>query len=323
MAGAELLQALRGAGRPRPAPVPGLDRRLREILEAGIGEELASLPAGVVVRATKGTLEEVGRCEAGMVARLAARATMPASAEMVAGSLLDRVFALVVIGRPAADPVGAALEMADAEADTGLLASWSSLVPEERALATQLVTEMAGSLAAHWPALPHQALPRLQEPLRVSLGGGRVLLTGRVDLLLGRPAAERAGVTLIDTKSGHPRHQDRADAWWYAVLETLRHRVPPFQVGSYYLRTGWLDLATVEADHLLAAAEDIARALLQLVRLAAGALPQLSPNPLCGWCPALPGCAPGRAYSLERGDYLPPRDDDDDDGADDGDDDGR
>ena len=156
------------------------------------------------------------------------------------------------------------------------------------------VERQAAGLVARWPTLSPGWLPRTQEPIKASLAGGRVLLSARVDLAIGRPAVKHASVGIVELKSGKRRAEHRADLHFYALIEALRSPAPPFMVATYYSRTGELDVEPVSEDLLAAAARRTIAAAEALYRLAAGAEPNRTPNPLCGWCDALPTCEPGQ-----------------------------
>lgn len=295
-----LIEALSGAGLRRPATDPGVAAHIRAELETAAGPAPAG---GLVLRVTKSRLRQVLVCERHLVACLGASDVQ--TPELVAGRLLDQLFALAAVGHPlGSDLVVYALDAAAAAGDSHVAPAWEALSPEEKEEATAIVGQCSPALVA-WPVVPGKALIRLQEPLLVELAGGRVVLAGRVDLVLGRPGVTVAGSTLVDVKSGRHRHDDVIDAGWYAILETLRHRAAPFQVGSYYLRDGRLELKVVTPDMLIQATARIAQGLSRLVRLAQGAVPEATPNPLCPWCPAIDRCQPGRRFSSERGDLVP------------------
>lgn len=294
-----LLERLRGGGRARPLLDPEVDAHLHQALDEATAD-IGHVPPEVVVRVSKGRLREVLLCEASMVASLVGVVGAP-SMELVAGLLLDRLFGLVVFGHPVTDPVAEALSASDVAGDGNLRDAFDALTAEERDEVVERVTTVGRTLGQRWPALPANALPRLQEPLRADLAGGRVVLSGRVDLALGRPTADRAGTTLVDVKSGRRRYDDALDADWYAVLEAMRHHAPPFQSGSYYVRDGVLDLAVYDEPRLVAATSRVADGVARMVRLAAGDAPEVTPNGLCPWCPALPTCEAGQAAAAEQG----------------------
>lgn len=319
-AGPALLEQLRGSGKSRPLDDPRLARRLSRLLEEASGQ-LPDLPADVTIRVTKRHVQRVLACEQHLVASLqeARRATL----DMVSGQLLDHLFSLVIARRSidedpiGQDPLGAALSAARISSDHGLLSDWESLAVDDQTELRYTVESLASELIRRWPILPSNALVRLQETLRIPLTGGRVVLTGRVDLVLGHPGPRRAGCTLIDLKAGTRRYEDREDAAWYALLETLRHEMMPFQTGNYYLRDGGLTLDVVTSEMLERQAGRVAEAVRRMADLGQGRAPIPTPSDLCPWCPALPGCDTGRKYArardLEGASPPPQREDDDDD----------
>src|SRR5581483_11119908 len=290
---------LRGSGLDRIPWRPSLADDVIGALEDAAAPA-ADLPPGVTVRMSKGRLRAVLLCEGHLVATLGAD-DGGTSMELVAGVLLDRLFGLVVFGCHVEAPVEDALAAADIAGDGDLRERWESLTTEEQDEVRSQVEAVGRALAERWPPLPSNAFPRLQEPLRAALAGGRLVLSGRVDLALGRPTAVRVGTTLVDVKSGRRRHDDSLDADFYAVLETIRHRAPPFQSGNYYMRDGGLDLIAYDESRMEAATVRVAEGVRRMVRLASGGVPELTPNPLCPWCPAFGSCGPGRQSAVDQG----------------------
>jgi len=297
--GPSLLEQLRGLGRERPRIDADLAPQLRARLEDA-ARPAAGLPLGITVSVTKRHLQRVLACERHLVASL--REARHVTIDMIGGQLLDYLFAQVVMGEPlGSDPVGDALDAAGVSGDEQLLEEFRSLSNDDRAELRYSVEGLAVRLAERWPALPRSALLRLQEPLRIPLAGGRVVLSGRVDLALGHPGVERAGSTLVDVKSGARRHEDLADAAWYGLLETLRSRAAPFQSGNYYLRDGSLVLDVVTTETLTRQAARVAEGVRRMVALAGGAEPGTRPSDLCPWCPALRSCPTGRRHVTVQG----------------------
>jgi hypothetical protein len=307
LAGPELLSLIRGIAFERPLLDPDRYSDVLLMLENAAGDA-CKLPAGVVVRVTKSKVNSILRCERGFLADLGVADDIVSPA-VIRGQLLDYSFAQVAVGTAlSVSPTDDALSAAEAAGDLQLLARWDLLSDEERDEVRPLVDGLAKNLAERWPNLPDSAYQRLQENLRVSLADGRVLMSGRLDLVLALPAADHAASTLIDVKGGKRGYNDNDDAWWYAVLETLRHSAQPFQVGNYYLSDGYLALQQVTRDILLERTARIAGAVARLVALALGADPSVTPNPLCERCPEFEVCTKGRVYAEDRGlDPLPAR----------------
>ena len=293
LAGAPLLERLRVTGRPRPSLDPTLSRRLRDRLDDGL-EFLIQPdvePAPIVV--TKDRLTQVLTCEAHHVASQFGE-RRPSQA-MACGALIDNLFRQLVATGSIGDPMTDGLAALTLDDHQRGLVDWIERLPgpERSELAVEVERQAAG-LVARWPTLSPGWLPRTQQPIKASLAGGRVLLSARVDLAIGRPAVKHASVGIVELKSGKRRAEHRADLHFYALIEALRSPAPPFMVATYYSRTGELDVEPVSEDLLAAAARRTIAAAEALYRLAAGAEPNRTPNPLCGWCDALPTCEPGQ-----------------------------
>ncbi len=290
--GDSVLDRLRGDGE-RPVVDPGLAGGLRDWLEVGLAERLGPLSDDRPVRVTKERLNQVLVCEAHLAA--SQEGPRPVTMELARGSLVDAAFRhWITVGRsddPFVDAL-AALDVAGDQAD--VVAFVEGLHASERAQLAADVAHHAHSIASGWPLVSHRWLPRTQERIEVPLVGGRVILTAVVDLLLGAPAGERASVCLVEVKSGARRLEHRSDLLYYALLETLRTGAPPFKVATYYTASGDIDDEAVTEDLITGVLVRVLEGTVRLVRLAGGAVPVPSPNPLCAWCVGLPRCLPGQ-----------------------------
>ena len=293
LAGAVLLERLRVTGRPRPALDPAMSRRLHdrldEALESCMAPELGSSP--VVV--TKDRLTQVLTCEAHHVASQFGE-RRPSQA-IACGAVIDSLFRQLVVTGRIDDPMADGLAALALDDHQRALGEWINQLPApQRSELAMEVERQAAGLVARWPALSPEWLPRTQEPIKASLAGGRVRLSARVDLAIGRPAVDHASVGIVELKSGKRRAEHRADLHFYALIEALRSPAPPFMVATYYSRTGELDVEPVSEDLLVATARRTIAGAEALYRLATGAEANRTPNPLCGWCDALPTCGPGQ-----------------------------
>jgi PD-(D/E)XK nuclease superfamily len=289
----EMLHMLRGTGLERPEADSRLGSTIRGRLEESIA---AHLPFAAPLRVNKEVVRRVLRCEAHLVAYLADDRS-GTSAAMVKGGMVDRLFAHAVTGqRFADDPVADALSASDASGDPRLREAWRELGEADRADVRSGLKEVVANLQRQWPGLPNSAIPRLQESLRVELCGGEVVLSGRLDLALGKAGTERSGAVLLDVKSGKARPDDQDDSWWYALLETIRGGVQPFLTGNYYVSTGTVDLHRVTTDDLERVIRRVSDALNRLGGLATGTEPKRNAGPLCQWCPAYSSCEDGQRH---------------------------
>jgi len=311
--GADLLGRLRGPGTGRPAVDPGLAGGLRDWLEDGLAGAVGGDAAGTgPVRVTKETLTGVLMCEAHLVARRTAPRVV--TVELARGTLVDALFRQWVTTGRLDDPWSDALGAVGVGDDGDGIAAFVASLPVERreALADEIADHAAG-IVARWPVPSPTWLPRTQERVVVPLVGGRVVMSGVVDLAFGGPAGERASVCVVEIKSGRRRLEHRADLHFYALLETLRSGAPPFRIATYYTRTGELDVEPVTDDVLVGALQRVLAGAVRLCRLAAGTEPERTPNALCAWCTALPQCGPGRARAGTDVPRVAGDSDDDDD----------
>jgi hypothetical protein len=279
----------------RPAVDVGLAGGLRDWLEDGLAAAVACLPADAPpVFVSKQAVSAVLSCEESFVAE---RSTVrPPSPEMARGALVDALFRQWVTTGSMRDPMVdglAALEVADG--DGGEVARLISELPAaDRLQLAEEITRHATIIVDRWPRPNPAWLPRTQERLKVPLAGGRVVLSGVVDLALGGPSGERASVCIVEIKSGRRRVEHRGDIHFYALLEALRSGAPPFRVATYYTSTGELDVEPVTEAVLAACVERVLEAAVRLCRLSSGSAPVPTPNPLCAWCHSLPSCQPGQ-----------------------------
>ena len=80
-----------------------------------------------------------------------------------------------------------------------------------------------------FPPLEARWRPVTESRLRADLCDDRIVLSGKVDLTVGRADGLRAGKVLLDLKTGGFAPAHREDLRFYALLETLRtrHAAPP------------------------------------------------------------------------------------------------
>jgi len=312
---APLLDRLRAPGSPRPAVDPELAGGLREWLEDALAGPVAALGGDADdVRVRKDALTQVLVCEAHFAAARAAprQVTMP----LARGSLVDAAFRQWVTVGEVGDPIADSLAALQAEdGGDGVVAFVAGLPADRRHALGAEVAAHVERIRNDWPVPSPAWLARTQDRIVVPLVGGRVLLSGVVDLAFGAQAADQASVCLVEVKSGARRVEHRADLHFYALLEMLRAGAPPFRVATYYTATGELDMEPIGEGVLVGALQRVVAATAKMCRLATGATPVPTPNPLCAWCVGLPGCAPGVA----RAGTDVPRRAGDGDGEDDGD----
>jgi hypothetical protein len=266
LAGAELLSRLRFTGRPRPAADPDRRRRLRNVLESGLGTDSrpAGLPPMVI---TRGRLTRILDGEPASSAEDGKEPELTTA--LACGALLDVLFRQLITIGVIDDPVIDGLSALAVDRRNHRLVTWIGGLsdPDRRELETE-VRRQADELARRWPRLEPGWFPRTGLRLRTGLADGTVILSARADLAVGQPAGDRASVALVDVTSGARHRTDRHDRRFMALVETLRSPAPPFVVATYYTRTGELDVDPVTDELLEAAAHRVATGIGQLVTAA-------------------------------------------------------
>ena len=156
----------------------------------------------------------------------------------------------------------------------------------ERAELHGEATERVNMFLECFPRLEPRWRPVAESRLRADLNDDRIVLSGKVDLTVGRAEGLRAGKVLVDLKTGGFSPSHREDLRFYALVETLRLGVPPRVLATYYLDGGRLQQEPVSEALLRGALErvvDGAEAAVALLH--DGREPQLKAGPPCRWCP--------------------------------------
>jgi hypothetical protein len=204
---------------------------------------------------------------------------------LACGALVDVLFRQIVTVGTVGDPMADGLDGLGMDEHQVPLVAWiGGLAPAEFAELRAEVDRQAHGLAERWPVLDASWLPRTQESLRALLAGGRVELTARVDLAVGRRAEGEASVAIVEVKSGARRPEHRDDLRFYALVEALRSPAPPFAVATHYSRTGELDVEPVTHE-LLAEAS---RRCLAGARVLAGVTSEPDDGAWCSACATMP-----------------------------------
>ncbi len=298
---AEVLAALGARPHERPAFDPRLRQELRAELEERLAPDAERLPDGESLWVSKHLLSSVHGCEGMYLAREAEEFSWnPANAR---GVVSHKAIELSVSWR--GDPAPGLLVD---EAIARLIASndrislyLGALGEGERAELHGEAVERVSMFLECFPNLEPRWRPVAESRLRADLCQDRIVLSGKVDLTVGRADGLRAGKVLIDLKTGGfaPSHVD--DLRFYALVETLRLGVPPRLLASYYLDGGRLMDETVTEDLLRSALERVVHGVAAAVDLRSGQRePVLRPGTPCRWCPRQEDCEVGQRWLDDR-----------------------
>jgi len=153
--------------------------------------------------------------------------------------------------------------------DRGLGAFLQTLSESDRAQLRSDVNDRVAAFLETWPPLKPRWRPVTESRVRAEFLGGRIVVSGKVDLTLGHADGSRAGKVIVDLKTGRSRGSHRDDLRLYALVETLRIGTPPRIVASYYLDQGQFVPEAVTEDVLDAAAARLVAGVAAMTELAA------------------------------------------------------
>lgn len=151
-----------------------------------------------------------------------------------------------------------------------------------------------------FPPLDRRAAPTVESSVRWPVEGP-IVLSGKVDLTLGRPAGAESRKVIIDLKTGWVSPKHREDLRFYALVETLRTQVPPRKLASFYLDAGEPVVEDVSERLLLTASRRMLDAVHAEIELRfEGREPLKRPGVSCRWCPLAHDCDEGTAFLQGR-----------------------
>jgi hypothetical protein len=218
---------------------------------------------------------------------------------LVLGLLVDAGAKLCSLSPAQPVTVAQAREFLVANEDTQVATHLDDLGPSA---AAELLAEAAARLdplVAGWPAIEARWWPRIEEPARVALADGAVVVSGKLDVLLGGPPTALPGL-VVELKGGRWHDGVRHDGHLYALLVGLRDGAAPAAVLSIAAAEGATQLEPIRPEVVLHAAERIAEAIRIAAPLAAGEPARACPGSFCGFCPLRAVCPEGMAPGPER-----------------------
>ncbi len=240
-----VLAQLRGDLDARPAVDPGLSGGLREWLED------ASLSVGSpFYEVNPLRLNARALCASPEFGQPGSGSPKPGWPEPASGAsplalcrsaLVRALFRQQVMTGTIGDPTLDALDGLDAEGRSGgILRLVGGLTAEERRVLEAEVAAHAAVIQGHWARLSPGWLPRTNELLAVPFAGGQVVVSVRIELIVGTASRHVASTCLVMVSAGPPRPEDRRLRHLAALLETIRSGAPPFRTATFYSASGEL-----------------------------------------------------------------------------------
>ena len=288
------LDRLIGTG-PRPSFPADLAQRLRDRIE----EAVRGLELREQLWLGKERLNDHGRCEGKFQSGIAGESPpFEHSAKSAAGVLMHKAIEVEVGSR---DPLDAA-SVAEVALERILGREerfqeyWRGLSEPEHDEVLMEVVRRVTLFQGSFPPLKElrrDLTPISEMRVRAELLGGDVVLSGQIDLLLGRPdqlEPMRATRLAVDLKSGNAYPEFAEDMRFYALLLTLRFGVPPYRVASLFLESGAWQPEDVTEETLQHAADRVIAAARSAAALLRGRSADLTPGHYCAWCPRAAAC---------------------------------
>jgi hypothetical protein len=246
----------------------------------------------------KSALNDLGRCPGLFDAvRSGEREPFAFSTKSAAGRLAHKAVELEVAGRDERDPHDLVEQAAERlQDDAAFRAYWvelDGLHRDETLMDAAKTLELFRSTMPPLRLMRRELAPSTEWHVRAELLGGALVLSGRLDLVLGASVATepgRATRLAIDLKTGRAWPEHAEDMRFYALLLALRFGVPPYRVATLYLDSGEWQAEDVDAPVLERAADRVVEAIRAAAATDAGRPPALRPGPYCTWCPRAMTC---------------------------------
>ena len=298
-----VLADLLSLGQPRPRFDPDLGQQLRHQMETALAPLAHALPVDELW-VGKRQLGQIHACEAHW---RAARDEdgFDWTARTATGTVVHKAIELSISSRTEAVPMDLVdYAMASLAEDTRRSSPRPWLLtaaPLELADLRGRAHDTVVKFQECWPRLQAAWAPRTETSIYAELCAGRVVLAGKVDLVLGVARGDEARSLIVDLKTGrsYPGHLD--DLRFYALVQTLRIGVPPFRVASYYLDTATFHHENVTVEMLEVAVRRTVDGATKMARLLDPSIAAaIAPGPTCTWCSLRHECEGPAAYQASR-----------------------
>ena len=247
--GGEVLALLRGDAAARPRFDPGLAGGLRAWLEdaaydvvAARGEHAPPLFLGP--RQLFGFPED--------------RRHDAVTDHLVLSRLVHTLLRQLVHTGGIDDPLADAVDGLRASGADAAVSHIESLPEAARATLAETLALHARNLSGLVPRFAPGWMPRTDDHVAIPLGGGRVVLHGVFDLVVGLPQPRTASLCALGLSTGGPWASERRSLHFLSLLETLRSGTPPFRLALLESATGRFRVEDVREEHLRAVASHIA-----------------------------------------------------------------
>jgi hypothetical protein len=179
------------------------------------------------------------------------------SDELILSRLVHALFRQLVSEGDLGDPLPDALDALRALGEHAVVRHVESLPPAAMSALSETVVSHARNMTDMVPRFAPGWMPRTDDRVAISLAGGRVVLRGTFDLLVGLPHPGTASLCAIGLSASGPWASERRSLHYLALLETLRSGAPPFRLALLESSTGRYGVEDVREEHLRAIASHL------------------------------------------------------------------
>jgi hypothetical protein len=248
--GGEVLALLRGDAAARPRFDPGLAGGLRAWLEDAAYDVVAARgdhapPLFLGPRQLLGSPDE-------------RRDDDHLTDALVLSRLVHALLRQLVHTGEIDDPLGDGLDALRASGAKAMVRHIESLPDAARTALAETLATHARNLTGLVPRFAPGWMPRTDDRVAIPLGGGRVMLHGVFDLVVGLPRARTASLCALGLSTFGPWAAERRSLHYLSLLETLRSGTPPFRLALLESASGRYGVEDVREEHLRAIASHIA-----------------------------------------------------------------
>jgi hypothetical protein len=278
----------------------GLADELRAELESALAPFDALLPDGKSYETrfnlSKRGLSDVLSCEKYFVDGIGPFEWNVANAR---GTIVHKAVEVSVNLRhpmPPADLVEEAIERLSNETTKTISDFLTTLDEYGRAELLGVCTAQFTRFTENFPPIKRTWIPQVEASIAMSLARGRVRVSGKLDIALGKPPDK----VIIDLKTGGRDVSHTDDLRLYALIELLSIGSAPRKVASYYLEDSVIDQEDITEATLRSTTRRLRDGLVRAIELKlADAEPVLRPGGKCRWCLHNTECQAGVDYLAE------------------------
>jgi hypothetical protein len=191
----------------------------------------------------------------------------PIGLELNTAILVRALFRQIVLTGAVTDPLGDALDALRVEPGRqALIRQIEQMSATDRSVLAESLDRHADHLRQLTPRFAPGWLPRTADRIAIPLAGGRVVLSGVFDLLVGAPTSGPASVCALSLCTGEGWAQARTTLHFLALLETLRNGTPPFRVALLHTASGRYGVEDVREEHLNVIVSRLAQRMTEMGR---------------------------------------------------------